>query len=186
MKHKKQQKYSILALLILSSPPIWANSANYIEAVTGKQSEVNLQSLYALKQWPTKKLYAAFEGGYGESKRWYTGIGLGLRKHLGDITWGGYTFAHYNQGNNPIKYGSINPGLEIFNAHWDGHFNVYLPIGRTHWVVQQGFADGFNDYHYLRYQGHKGYDRQLRKIARIAPGVDISLGWHPEAHNSLH
>jgi hypothetical protein len=149
---------------------------------TGNRSMGTGQMLVPLYGNQNHVLYAIAEGnkGISDEKNWYGGAGLGYRKIINNRIYGGYLIGNYNHSSTTGHgYTIINPGLEILGPHWDFIINGYLPIGTQKInYTESGWADRFGVTDYVKYIGHKKFNRTASQdnIEFVGKGLDLRIG----------
>jgi hypothetical protein len=110
---------------------------------------------------------------------WTASSGLGFRQIVngGSTMLGGFVLADLSQNESNKSLWDISPGIEALGTVWDFRANGYFPINKQTWE-QDGFADQFHDYRYVRFTDHAQYDEwvKYRFSQEVAPGGDAEVG----------
>jgi hypothetical protein len=109
---------------------------------------------------------------------WSGDLGLGYRYVYNcERVLGAYLFAddsHALEGGH--HFWDLSPGIESMGQLWDFRINGYFPITNKNPLVQEGFADTFNQYQFVVFSGHNQYDRLVDLYQSIGDGVDGEVG----------
>ncbi len=108
---------------------------------------------------------------------WLGSMGAGVRSVLNtNQLLGAYLFVDRNVSSTSHLYWFLNPGFELMGKLWDFHANAYLPVSNKQNYLGTDFADNFNNYKYIHFQGHTQWDAILQEYESVGWGADAEVG----------
>jgi hypothetical protein len=127
------------------------------------------------------------EGKYSQKDNSYSyGAGAIFRQlesesHINGV----YFLVDQNSTASHHYFWSFNPGIERLGRTWDIRLNGYIPSRTKCWIKQEGWADQFGDYGYVRFAEHNKFNRWLKDYEETGPGGDVSVSYHFQKFKNL-
>lgn len=142
------------------------------------ESNVQLNSMIPLLGDEQHDFYTHLQVEHGADTAWFAGLGLGYRWiEKQSAILGGYVLMDRIVPNSHASFLELNPGLEYFTTHWDGHLNAYFPLTHNQ-VIQTDYGDHLGLPSSV-FVDHEQLDSVYRQSYEYGNGLDGEIGYFP-------
>lgn len=154
----------------------------YLTGLAGTSILGQVDLLAPILQNSISNLFLYAEGRYSYAKHswqnnpWTGSLGFGYRRIIANtFILGAYALWDYTKTSSNHYLQQLSPGIELLGRVWDFRVNGYIPVGKKCWD-QQGWADTFGNYDYIKYKGHDQYDAWFIYHNNAGIGADTEIG----------
>lgn len=154
----------------------------YLSGLVGSGVLGKSDVLAPIWQTGTSNLFVYAQGNYAiakhswEENTWLGSLGVGFRHIVGNsFLMGGYVLGSYSNSTSGHDIKIVNPGIEVLGNIWDFRVNGFIPVGDKRWV-DQGWADKYGDYQYVKFEGHNQYDHWYQYYQETGWGGNAEAG----------
>jgi hypothetical protein len=109
---------------------------------------------------------------------WFAGLGLGYRWiENQSAVLGGYVLVDRIAPDPHASLLELNPGVEYFTTHWDGHLNAYFPLTHNQ-IIRTDYGDRLGLPSSV-FVDHEQLDNVYQQSYEYGNGLDGEIGYSP-------